>query len=101
MRIIVWIDKANDKTEFLDLKEDYEEKEKDGEGGVTYLYDGSDSEIEPLYSEDDESDKSSDDAKENGDKEDVLTSTTDGKQHGHLVGNRIPWRKYSKTSFFF
>ncbi len=93
--ITAWIDKANDKAEFLELDWDYEEEEKDGEGGVAYFVDDSNGEIEPSNSEDDESDKSINDAEENGDEEEVLVPITDEKQHGNVVGKAIPQRKWS------
>ena len=93
--ITAWIDKANDKAEFPELDEDYEEKEKDGEGDVAYLDDGSDSEVEPLSSGDDKSNKSSDDAEDSGDNEEALTLITNEKRRGHLMGKMIPRRKCS------
>ena len=88
-----WIDKAKDKTECSKLGKEYEEKEQDGQGGVVYLDDDSDSEVEPLGSGDDEGDNSSNEDDGSSDDEETRAPSTNEKQHGHPVGKMIQQRK--------
>ncbi len=59
--IMTWSNEANEKIDFLELDQNFEEKEYDRQGCVIYFDNDSDSEVEPLSNEDNEGKESSND----------------------------------------